>query len=99
MMTKRELFNAKNAGKKIEAGLQIDVVKCGQFNDTDKDGHDVVVSALQCADGSIYTTISATISSSLGMLEDIIADEEHVIVKVNENTSNNGRKFFQLEIL
>lgn len=98
-MTKRELFNAKNAGKKIEAGLHINVVSVGTFQDTDKDGHEVTVTALQDKDGNIYTTISATINSSIDLLEDIIADEGSVEVVVNESTSNNGRSFYQLQII
>ena len=65
----------------------------------DKDGHEVTVTALQDKDGSIYTTISATINSSIDLLEDIIADEGCVEVVVNENKSNNGREFYQLQII
>lgn len=98
-MTKRELFNAKNAGKKIEKDLVIDVISIGTFPDTDKDGNAVTVVALAGKDGNIYTTISATIGSSVDMLEDIITDEGSVTVKVLENVSNGGRKFFQLQII
>lgn len=98
-MTKRELFNAKNNGKKIEAGLHINVVNVGNFADTDKDGHDVTVTALMDKDGNIYTTISSTIANSIDLLEDIIADEGSVEVVVRKNTSNNGREFYQLEII
>lgn len=98
-MTKRELFNAKNNGKKIENGITFDVVKVGSFPDTDKDGNNVNVSCLMTPDGEIFTSISATIYDSLDMLYDIISDEGKVTVKVNENTSNNGRKFYQLQIL
>lgn len=98
-MTNRELFNAKNAGQKIEVGMIIEVVKIGEFPDTDKDGKDIIVSAMQSADGTIYTTISATIHDSMDLLGDILAEEGSVKVKVNENVSNNGRKFFQLQII
>lgn len=98
-MTKRELFNAKNAGKKIEAGLHINVVSVGSFQDTDKDGHEVTVTALQDKDGNIYTTISATINSSIDLLDDIIFDEGSVEVVVNESTSKTGRSFYQLQII
>ena len=98
-MTNRELFNAKNAGQKIEVGMIIEVVKIGEFPDTDKDGKDIIVSAMQTPDGSIYTTISATIHDSMDLLGDILAEEGSVTVKVNENVSNNGRKFFQLQII
>ena len=98
-MTNRELFNAKNAGQKIEVGMIIEVVKIGEFPDTDKDGKDIIVSAMQSSDGTIYTTISATIHDSMDLLGDILDEEGSVKVKVNENVSNNGRKFFQLQII
>lgn len=98
-MTKRELFNAKNAGQKIEKGMTFTVVSLGQFNDKDKDGNDVVVTALATENGDIYTTISATIANSIDLLEDILADEGKVTVRVNENKSNSGRNFYQLQII
>lgn len=98
-MTKRELFNAKNAGQKIEKGMVLDVVSLGQFADKDKDGNDVMVTALACKDGSIFTTISATIGNSIDLLEDILSDEGSVTVKVNESKSNSGRSFYQLQII
>lgn len=99
MMTKRELFNAKNAGHKIEEGMVIDVVSVGTFPDTDKDGHEVTVVALSGKDGVIYTTISGTIASSISLLEDIIAEDKEVKVKVIKNKSNSGRDFYQLQIV
>lgn len=99
MMTKRELFNAKNAGHKIEAGMVIDVVSVGTFPDTDKDGKEVTVVALTDKDGVIYTTISGTIASSISLLEDIISDENEVKVKVLMNKSLSGREFYQLQIV
>lgn len=98
-MTKRELFNAKNAGCKIEAGMTFTIVNVGTFKDVDKDGHDVTVTAMVTKDGSIYTTISATVANSIDMLDDIIADDGEVTVKVNKSTSNSGREFFQLQIV
>lgn len=98
MLSKKELFNAK-ASQKIEKGLQIDVVNVGEYADTDKDGNPVTVSVLVDKDGAVFTTISKTINESLCMLEDIISDDGHAIVEVCENTSNNGRKFYQLMIL
>ena len=41
MLSKKELFNAKASGQKIEKGLQIDVVNVGSYPDTDKDGNPV----------------------------------------------------------
>lgn len=99
MMTKRELFNAKNAGQKIEKGMTLEVVSLGQFADKDKDGNDVTVTALACKNGDIYTTISATIGNSIDLLEDILNEEGSVTVKVNESKSNSGRSFYQLQII
>lgn len=99
MLSKKELFNAKSSSHKIEAGLQIDVVNVGSYADTDKDGNDVTVSVLVSAGGTVYSSISKTVTDMLDMLEDIILAEGHALVEVTENTSNNGRKFYQLRML
>lgn len=99
MLSKKELFNAKASGHKIEKGLQIDVVNVGSYADTDKDGNPVNVSVLVDENGLVYTSISKTINETLDMLEDIISDDGHVIVEVCENTSNSGRNFYQLMIV
>ena len=98
MLSKKELFNAKASSHKIEEGLQIDVVNVGEYADTDKDGNDVNVSVLVDKDGTVFTSISKTVNETLEMLEDIISDEGHALIEVCENTSNNGRKFYQLMI-
>lgn len=99
MLSNKELFNAKASSKKIEKGLQIDVVNVGSYDDTDKDGNPVAVSVLVDKDGAVFTTISKTINETLGMLEDIISDDGHALIEVCENTSNSGRKFYQLMLL
>ena len=99
MMTKKALFNAKNNGHKIENGLHIECVNVGTFSDKDKDGNDVIVTALEDKDGTVYTSISATVAQSVDLLEDIISEEGTVTVVVNESTSNGGRKFYQLSVL
>ena len=99
MLTKKQLFNAKSASKKIEKGLQIDVVDVGSFSDTDKDGNSVDVSVLVDKEGVVFTSISKTVYESLDMLEDVISDDGHALIEVCENTSNNGRKFYQLMLL
>ena len=98
-LTKKELFNAKNSGTSIEKDMTIDVVGVGTFDDKDKDGHDVKVSVLVAKDGTVYTTISATVSNSIDMLGEIIDEEGSVTVKVNQSKSNNGREFYQLQII
>ena len=99
MLSKKDLFNAKASSHKIENGLQIDVVNVGTYADTDKDGNPVRVSVIVDKEGVVYTTISKTINETLEMLEDIISDEGHALVQVCENTTNAGRKFYQLMIL
>lgn len=99
MLSKKELFNAKASGHKIEKGLQIDVVNVGSYADTDKDGNEVNVSVLVDKDGLVFTSISKTINESLDMLADIISDDGHAFVEVCENTSNSGRKFYQLKLV
>lgn len=99
MLSKKELFNAKASSQKIEKGLQIDIVNVGEYADTDKDGNEVTVSVFVDKDGTVYTSISKTVNESLGMLEDIISDDGHAVIEVRENTSNNGRKFYQLMLL
>lgn len=99
MLSKKELFNAKASGQKIEKGLQIDVVNVGSYADTDKDGNPVDVSVLVDKNGSVFTSISKTVNETLDMLEDIILDDGHAVVEVCENTSNSGRKFYQLMLV
>lgn len=99
MLSKKELFNAKASSHKIEKGLQIDVVNVGSYTDTDKDGNDVTVSVFVDKDGLVFTSISKTINETLDMLEDIISDDGHALIEVCENTSNSGRKFYQLIML
>lgn len=99
MLSKKELFNAKASGQKIETGLQIDVVNVGSYNDKDKDGNPVVVSVLVDKNGTVYTSISKTVNDTLDMIEDFISDDGHVEIEVCENTSNSGRKFYQLMVL
>ena len=99
MLSKKELFNAKASSQKIEKGLQIDVVNVGSYSDTDKDNNPVEVSVLVDKEGTVFTSISKTVNETLDMLEDIISDEGHALIEVCENTSNNGRKFYQLMIL
>lgn len=99
MLSKKELFNAKASGQKIEKGLQIDVVNVGSYGDTDKDGNPVEVSVFVDKNGSVFTTISETVNETLDMIEDIISDDGHAVVEVCENTSNSGRKFYQLMLV
>lgn len=99
MLSKKELFNAKASGQKIEKGLQIDVVNVGSYADTDKDGNAVTVSVLVDKDGAVFTSISKTVNESLDMLDDIVSDDGHAVVEVCENTSNTGRKFYQLMLV
>ena len=99
MLSKKELFNAKASSQKIAEGLKIDVVNVGEYADTDKDGNPVTVSVFVDKDGTVFTSISKTVNEMLDMLDDIISDEGHALIEVCENTSNNGRKFYQLMIL
>ena len=99
MLSKKELFNAKASSQKIENGLQIDVVNVGSYADTDQNGNPVTVSVLVDKDGTGFTSISKTINETLDMLEDIISDDGHAVVEICENTSNSGRKFYQLMII
>lgn len=99
MLSKKELFNAKASSRKIEKGLQIDVVNVGSYDDTDKDGNPVTVSVLVDKDGVVYASVSKTVNDVLDMLDDILIEEGHVLIEVCENTSNSGRKFYQLMML
>lgn len=99
MMTKIELFNAKNCGQKLEAGTIIEVKAVGSFNDKDKDGNAVVASALVATDGTVYTAISASIADSLDLLDEILSEEGTVKVRAIESKSASGRTFKMLEIV
>lgn len=99
MLSKKSLFNAKNSGTPIENGLEITVVNVGTFPDKDKDGHDVTVSVLETKTGEVYTTISATVSNSIDMLDEILEEEKELTIRVNQGKSNSGREFYQLQII
>lgn len=99
MLSKKELFNAKASSQKIEKGLQIDVVNVGSYADTDKDGNPVTVTVLVDKDGAVFTSISKTINESMDMLEDIISSDGHALIEICENTSNSGRKFYQMMMI
>lgn len=98
MMTKKDLFNAKNSSKQLEDGLTLKVLDTAIMPDTYKDGKEVNVGVLKTEDG-VYSTISATVINSLDMLSDIIADDGEVDVVVRVGTSKSGRDFFMLEII
>lgn len=97
-LTKRDLYNAKNASTKLEKGLEFTLVAVGSYPDADKDGNAVNVTVLKADDGTVYTTISNTIYESLDMLSDILADEEKVTINVTTKKSASGREYFQLVI-
>lgn len=99
MLSKKELFNAKSSSSAIKPNMEIDVKNVGSYSDTDKDGNPVNVSVLVDVNGVVYSCISATVFQSLDLLDDFIADDGHAVVRVKESTSNNGRKFYQLQII
>ena len=104
MLSKKELFNARSASEKLEAGLEIPVVNVGTYPDTDKDGNDVTVSVLVAEDGTVYAGISSTVAESIPMLDELLEEakqngENTVTVEVMEKKSNNGRNFMQLKAL
>lgn len=101
MMTKIDLFNARNASNPVSDGLVLEVVDTGAFPDKDKDGHDVMVTALKTVSGEVYCSISANVYNSLDDLNEIIADNAGVPVKVKfiESVSGNNRKFYQVQII
>lgn len=98
MLSKKELLNAKSASKKIEAGLEIDVVKVGTYDDTDKDGKPIVVGVMVDTNGEVYSTISATVIDALTDLEEILSEEGTQTIVIIQSKSNAGRDFYQLRI-
>lgn len=99
MMTKIELFNAKNSSNALENGMQIEVKSVGTFPEHDKDGNDVTATALVATDGTVYTAISKTIADSIELLDEILQENGTVTVMVIAKNSNNGREFKQLQII
>lgn len=99
MLSTKDLFNAKNNGKKVSNDLHIMAVDTGAFKDTDKDGKEVMVSCIKDTNGDIYTSISATIYSSLEMLQQILDESGTTEVVVHEATSQGGRNFLQLSVI
>lgn len=99
-LSKRDLFNAKNAANAIEEGLVIKVVAIGTYTDVDKDGKPVNATALKDESGKIYSCISATVYNCVDMLTDILADSDSPVeVKVVTGVSKGGRTFFKLQIV
>lgn len=100
-MNKVDLFNARNASNPVSDGLVLDVIDTGCFQDKDKDGHDVMVTALKTVTGEVYCSISANVYNSLDDLNDILADNEGKPVKIKfiESVSGNNRKFYQVQII
>ena len=103
MLSKKELFNARSASEKLEAGLEIPVVNVGTYPDKDKDGNDVTVSVLVSEDGTVYAAISSTVAESIPALDELLEEAkaagESVTVEVIKNRSNNGREFIQLKAI
>ena len=97
-MTKKELFNARNTGRQLEAGLTINLVDVDTFSDFDKNGNAIEVAALKDQDGTIYTTISATVIRTVDDLKDLLTEEDVIVCEVKEGVSNNGRTFFQIAV-
>lgn len=99
MMTKIELFNAKNSSNALENGMQIEIKSVGTFPEHDKDGNEVTATALVSTDGTVYTAISKTIADSIELLDEILQENGTVTVEVIAKKSNNGREFKQLQII
>lgn len=95
-LTKRDLYNAKNASAKLEKGLEFVLTAVGSYPDKDKDGNEVNVTVLKAEDGTVYTTISNIIFESLDMLTDILTDEGKLTINVTTKKSAGGREYFQL---
>lgn len=98
-MTKKEMFNARNAAKAIEDGLNIDVKDVDFYKDVTKDGQECEVTVFLTVDGTCYSTISSQIAKCRDDLLDIIADDGHVVVGFRQFTSKNNRDFYTCEIV
>lgn len=99
MLTKKEYINARSSSKKIEKDLVIEVVKVGQYADTDKDGKPITVGVFVTKDGEFYSTISATVLDAFDDLEELLEEEDSLAIRIIESKSNSGRDFYQLRIL
>lgn len=99
MMTKIELFNAKNSSNMLENGMEIEIKSVGTFPEHDKDGNDVTASAFVATDGTVYTAISKTIADSVELLDEILEENGTVTIRVISKQSNSGREFKQLQII
>lgn len=97
-MTKKEMFNARNAAQAIKDGLVIEVKDVDFYKDVTKDGQDCEVTVFLAVDGTCYSTISSQIAKCRDDLSDVIADEGVIKVKFIKLTSKNNRDFYTCEI-
>lgn len=98
-MTKKEMFNARNASKPIEDGLNIDVKDVDYYKDVTKDGVDCEVTVFLTVDGACYSTISSQVARCREDLKEIITEDGHVVVGFRQYTSKNNRDFYTCEIV
>lgn len=100
MLSKIDLFNAKNASEKLEKGLVINVVDMGQYRDTDKDGNEVDVTVFKDSEGKVYTTISGVIADSFDDLNELVEEsKDPVKVEVRAGKSLSGREYLYVAIV
>lgn len=100
MLSKVDLFNAKNASEKLEKGLVINVVDMGQYDDKDKDGNAVKVTVFKDTENKVYTTISGIIADSFDDLNELVEEsKDPVKIEVRTGKSLSGREYLYVAIV
>lgn len=97
-VTKRDMINAKSSSEalnKLEGTATITNVFYGDKVDVDT-GEVRKVMYLKTKDGNFFGTISETAMKCGEDLEDIIADEGSVDIKIVKHKSNAGREFITI---
>lgn len=106
-LTKRDLFNAKQAGEKPESfiGEKITVVAIGSYVDNVTDiesgeSTEKPISVIVTKDGHIITSPSPTLHNAVNDLADLCADEKlnEIDIVISHGISNSGRKYLTLRL-
>lgn len=106
-MTKKDLFNAKNASVKVSDMLDVEICVsgCAIIKDgaKSKDGTNCDVGYIAVKDSVVIGFTSSVLIDEItdfsDYLEDCINDNEYPMIKITERKSNNGNTFYSFNII
>lgn len=84
-------------------GKEINIMDIIQSQTTNQDGEDAICTSLVDADGTVYQTLSPTVSDNVQSLYQIFKEEFEsrtgIHVSVIEKKSNKGNRFLSLSLM